>query len=380
MVKINLIFLNMKRISKFLIISNLLILVMFASCDSVEPQPEETVESVTSFYLLNEGSWGSNNASLDFYDYRTGVYNKNIFSQINPDIVGGFGDVGNDLQIYGGKLYAVINNSGLVEVMNSKTAQHIGKLLIPNCRNIVFYGKYAYVSSFAGEVLPDYTQLGYVAKIDTATLQEVGRVNVGFQPEGLAVANGKLYVANSGGYNAPNYDNRIFIIDIQSFTKIKEIEVAINLSRMEKDAHGNIYVLSVGNYGSVLPKIYKINTQNDVVSGNITLAASNFCVSGDSIYFYYSEDINWETYTASTKYYIYNLNTQQIVNENIITDGTQIQMPHNIAVNPTTKEIFVADMKAGNISGELFCFSPKGKKLWNVTTGVTPNKIVFLTE
>ena len=49
------------------------------------------------------------------------------------------------------------------------------------------------------------TRLGYVAKVDTATLQIVDQCLVGYQPEEMVVTSNKLYVANSGGYRFPNY-------------------------------------------------------------------------------------------------------------------------------------------------------------------------------
>ncbi|MEE1346941.1 MAG: YncE family protein, partial [Bacteroidales bacterium] len=39
--------------------------------------------AVSGFYLLNEGNMGSNKASLDFYDFSTGVYMRNIYSDRN---------------------------------------------------------------------------------------------------------------------------------------------------------------------------------------------------------------------------------------------------------------------------------------------------------
>ena len=33
---------------------------------------------IKGFFLLNEGNMGSNKASLDYYDYETGVYTRNI--------------------------------------------------------------------------------------------------------------------------------------------------------------------------------------------------------------------------------------------------------------------------------------------------------------
>ena len=128
---------------------------------------------IKGFFLLNEGNMGSNKASLDYYDYETGIYHVNIYAERNPGVVYELGDVGNDIQIYGNKLYAVINCSNLVEVMDVATARHEATVYIPNCRYIVFQDGYAYVSSYAGPVKIDPTaRLGYVAKVDTATMQD----------------------------------------------------------------------------------------------------------------------------------------------------------------------------------------------------------------
>jgi len=60
--------------------------------------------------------------------------------------------VGNDIQIYGSKLYAVINVSNYIEVMDAKTAKHIGKIEIPNVRYIRFHDGKAYASSYVAPV------------------------------------------------------------------------------------------------------------------------------------------------------------------------------------------------------------------------------------
>ena len=155
--------------------------------------PEYT--AIKGFYLLNEGNMGSNKATLDYYDYASGVYTRNIYGNANPSVPKEMGDVGNDLKIYGSKLYAVINCSNKIEVMDVATTKRIGQIDIPNCRYIRFHEGYAYVTSYAGpvEIRPDYTQKGFVAKIDTATLQEVDRCIVGFQPDELEIVDGKIY-------------------------------------------------------------------------------------------------------------------------------------------------------------------------------------------
>ncbi|MDR3127402.1 MAG: YncE family protein, partial [Tannerellaceae bacterium] len=139
----------------------------------VEQLTSEDSSFIYGFYLLNEGNMGSNKATLDYYDFTTGEYHRNIYGSANPTVPKELGDVGNDIKIYGSRLYAVINCSRKVEVMDARTAVRIGQIDIPNCRYICFQGQYAYISSYAGpvQINPNYEQRGYVAKVDTATLE-----------------------------------------------------------------------------------------------------------------------------------------------------------------------------------------------------------------
>lgn len=108
--------------------------------------------NIEGFYLLNEGNMGMNRASIDVFNYRTGNYTTDVYSERNPSVVKELGDVGNDIQIYGNKVYAVINVSNKVEVLEKWTAKRIKKIDIPNCRYVTFYKDKAYVSSYSGPV------------------------------------------------------------------------------------------------------------------------------------------------------------------------------------------------------------------------------------
>lgn len=344
--------------------------------------PGETSGPIKGLFLLNEGNMGSNKATLDYFDYETGVYTKNIYAERNPNIVKELGDVGNDIQIYGSKLYAVINCSNLIEVMDVKTAKHVATVTVPNCRYIVFNKGYAYVSSYAGPVLIDpNARLGYVAKIDTTTFLVIDTCNVGYQPEEMVISNNKLYVANSGGYRVPNYDNTVSVIDLDSFTETKKLTVAINLHRLELDNYGNIYVTSRGDYYYTSSNTYIINSKTDKVTDVLNLPATELTLSGDSIYVY-STEWNYLSGSNETTYAIVNTKTKAIVSKNFITDGTDknIEVPYGIAVNPETKEIFITDAKDYVTPGTLYCIDSTGKKKWEVTTGDIPAHIVFTTR
>lgn len=338
---------------------------------------------VTGFYLLNEGNMGSNKATLDYFDYSTGIYLKNIFASANPFVARELGDVGNDIQVYGKKLYAVINCSNLVEVMDSRTAKHIAQISIPNCRYITFDNGYAYVSSYAGPVeLDPNSRKGYVAKIDTTSLQIVAECTVGYQPEEMVVENGKLYVANSGGYRVPDYDNTISVIDLATFQITKTIEVAINLHRMEKDRFGNIYVSSRGDGYDIHSQTFIISSSLDELTDYLELLpVSDMAMCGDSLYVVCSQ---WNNFTNSNEisYAIYDVVRKEIVTRNMITDGTeeQIQIPYGIAVNPETREFFITDAKDYVTPGTLYCFGRDGRKKWQITTGDIPAHIAFIAE
>ncbi|MBO6222595.1 MAG: YncE family protein [Bacteroidales bacterium] len=347
---------------------------------TVTPTPVTEVGNRTGFYLLCEGNMGSNKATLDHYDYRSGSYMRNIFPKANPGLARELGDVGNDLKIYGGKLYAVINCSHFVEVMDVHDARHITQISIPNCRYIAFKDRYAYVSSYAGPVeLDPNARKGYVAKIDTATMQVVAECVVGYQPEEMVVAGNKLYVANSGGYMAPNYDNTVSVIDLDQFKVVKTITAGINLHRMEKDRYGNIYVSSRGDYGKVPSRTYVISTATDEVVETLDLLPnSGMAVCGDSLYVYSSEWSNALQKNTVT-YAIYNTRTRTVDSRNLIQEGIRekITAPYGIAVNPESKDFFIADAKDYVTPGTLYCFSKDGNLKWQVTTGDIPAHIAF---
>lgn len=338
------------------------------------------VGEIKGFFLLNEGNMGSNKSTLDYFDYESGTYFRNIYPTVNPQVTHNLGDVGNDIQIYGDKLYAVINCSHLVEVMDVYTAEHLHTLDITNCRYIVFDKDYAYVSSYNGPVLidPD-APIGTVVKVDTRTMQIVDKCVVGYQPEEMVIHNNKLYVANSGGYRVPEYDTTVSVIDLETFTEITKIEVGINLHRLELDNYGYLYVSSRGDYKKIGSKTFIIDTRTDEVVKTLGLLPnSNMELSGDSLYVY---SVEWSHITQSNTvtYAIFDTKQQRIVTRKFIKDGTEkrIKVPYGIAVNPVTKDFFTTDAKDYVSPGTLYCFKRNGVKKWSVMTGDIPAHIVF---
>lgn len=336
---------------------------------------------IEGFYLLNEGNMGLNKSSLDYYDATTATYHRNIYAERNPNVVKELGDVGNDLQIYGSKLYAVINCSHKMEVMNADDATRVAKIDIPNCRSVVGHKGYVYVSSYVGPVQIDPTApKGAVFKVDTLTMSVVGNVEVGYQPEEMSVIGNKLYVANSGGYRIGNYENTVSVIDLDKFEvcDVLELEGVQNLHRMDVDSKGRLWVSSRGDYYGSVSTLVVVDPQSGKILKNMNIPVSNMWVDDDVAYIISSE-YSKVTETEEITYAKVDMLNMEILSRQLITDGTdkKIKIPYGIAVNPVTKDIYITDAKSYVVSGTLYCFDKNGVKLWQQTAGQIPNSFAF---
>ena len=384
----------MKRFSLFYIAC--LILAVVSSCREdfyiIPSQNQDTGVAPTrgnilGMYVLNEGNMGSNKASIDFLDLDenkpTVHYLRNIYSERNPNVVKELGDVGNDIKIYGSKLWIVVNVSNKVEVATADSCKRITQINIPNCRYLAFKDGFAYVSSYVGPVKFDKdAPLGMVYKVDTVDFKKKDSVVVGYQPEELCIVDNKLYVANSGGYRAPNYDQTLSEIDLTTFKEIRKIKVGLNPHHCQVDHYGQIWVTSRGNYNDVPSRIYRLykgRNQLYEVMDSIDTPVSGLSIVGDSLY-YYGSAWNNATATNNISYGLINVRTHKIIDTNLFSAPQlkAITMPYGIIVNPTDRDFYLMDAKNYVSSGSLLHFKPDGTFDWSVQTGDIPGHATFV--
>lgn len=347
---------------------------------------ENTSPRYAGLYLLNEGNMGSNKCTLDFADFENDCYLRNLYAERNPNVIKELGDVGNDIEIYGSKMYAVINCSHKVEVLDDRTCRRIGQVDIPNCRFITFDKGYAYVSSYVGPVGVDPdARLGAVFQVDTATLEITAEVTVGYQPDELLVQDGLLYVANSGGYRKPDYDYTVSVVDIATMTQIRKIPVGINLHRIRADRYGKLWVSSRGDERSIPSRLFVLEkdtrTGRMEVSDTLDIPCSEMDICGDSLYLF---SVAWSEASQENEvtYGIVDVRTGELLSESFIEDGTEaeIAVPYGLKVNPENGDIYVTDAKNYVSSGNLHCYGRDGRRKWSVRTGDIPAHMVLLNK
>lgn len=353
--------------------SNLLIalssVAILASChkDKVAPTNTTPTAERAGIYVLNQGNFGSNNSTLAYYDFTTKALTPDIFTAANTNKLG---DTGNDMGIYGAKMYIVVNNSNIIDVVAPKTTKLIKQIQLSQPRSVVFYKGNAFVTSYSGTV----------SVIDTASLIITKTINVGANPEQMAIANGKLYVANSGGLNYPNVANTVSVIDLNTLAEIKKITVIEDPTSVAADAYGNVFVISFGvttATKTIAPGVTIINSSTDAVisQSNPGIGFSiPLYVQGDYVYYPTTPDF------ANYKIAVYNTKTQTVAAANFITDGTVITNPYAIAGDPQTGEIFITDAPSYTANGTLTAFDKTGKKEYTINVGINPGKIVLVNK
>jgi hypothetical protein len=355
----------------FIAILPVLMLVIFTSCHKdhrINTTPVPVITGTTGVYALCEGLSSS---ALSFYDINTQKTEADYYKKVNGTSIG----VGaNDLEQYGNKLYCVITGTdgakqSFVDVMDINTGKSLKRISFNSDtkgqlpRSIAFYKNKAYVSRYDGKV----------SRIDTATMTVDGEVTCSVGLEGLAVANGKLYVCNS---SHPSYQtgakNKVSVIDLSTFTKIKDIEVNNNPVKIQAADNGDLFVVTWNDYiVNNAPSLDRISSATDAKTATYAYDLADIAINKTTGYVfkdvYVTPDIKALNVTTGT------------LGGSLITDGTAITTLYGITINPFNSDVFIADANNYNATtGAVYCFGADGKKKFSFATAGLPHHAAFV--
>src|SRR6187402_2898895 len=108
----------MKQLKLNYLLIALAFVATLASChkDKVVPDTGTPGSQRVGLYVLNQGGFFANNSTLTYYDYATKALIPDQYTVANTAKLG---DTGNDAGIYGSKMYVVVNNSNVIDIVNS---------------------------------------------------------------------------------------------------------------------------------------------------------------------------------------------------------------------------------------------------------------------
>ena len=344
---------------------SLLLILALTSCKKEKVEPVVIADSLSNgMAVLCEGLFQQNNSNVSWVNFSDGSISNTLFQDKTSRQLG---DTGNDMKRYGSKIYIVVNSSSTIEVLDAISFTSLQQIEMMNGpiakqpRSIAFNASYAYVSCYDG----------YVDIIDTVSLSVIGRIQVGSNPEGMSVANNKLYVANSGGLNFPNVDSTLSVIDLSTHAEIHKIVIGKNPSVVISDDAGEVYVINRGDYGALPSSISRIDSQNDIVLSELPINATHITKMNDK---FLIANFNYNTNVSTVS--LFNPITETMLNPNLIS-GNSITSLYGINYNSNTNQIYITDAMGFTNTGYVRSYSSTGVHLQDYHVGLNPNKIVF---
>jgi YVTN family beta-propeller protein len=329
--------------------------------DKPEPDPEAPATLKNGWLILNEGLFQQNNSHLSWVDLETGITNNEIFEQKASRPLG---DTGNDIIIYGAKIYVCVNVSSTIEVMDRSSGNFIKQISMQSGgqakqpRYMVGANGKLYVSCYDG----------YVDVIDTVSMQVSQRIKVGANPEELVVSNGKLYVANSGGLNYPDVDSTISVISLATHQELKKITIGPNPGPVAVDSQGEIYAISRGDYGSIPSRLHRIDSNADSLIQTFTEQISSISRMKDQFIVTVKE--------GQTS----RITTLNCLNETLAAGQlftySQFTTLYKIQYLSTRDKIYCFDAMSYTNSGYVHEFSTSGQEIRKYKVGLIPSQII----
>jgi len=340
------------------------LLITSCSNDDDTPGIDETGDFANGMFILNEGNFGSNNASVSFYG-NDGTLSNNIFQAVNGESLG---DTAQSMLLEDEKAYVVLNVSNTVEVVNRYTFESLGTVStgLVNPRYMVIENGKGYVSNWGDPTSPDDD---FIAVINLSSYSVESTISVAEGPDRMEEEGGKIYVAHSGGYG---YGNTVSVISTTSNTVTQTISVG-DIPNSLFEENGKLYVLCGGKPDwtgdETVGKLFIIDTLNDAVISSFDFPAaqhpSQLVEEDDKLY-----------YTIDNQIYGANLNLTSLPTGALFSTGEQgVYGVYGFAVQ--NGKIYVGDAVDYISAGKVYIYNLNGALENSFEVGLLPNGFYF---
>lgn len=345
------------KINVLFILSSIILFLYACKKENDDTQPP--IQNIKGFFIVNEGNFTWGNSSLSFFDENQQQINNDVFYKANQTVLG---DVAMDMKIIHNRGFIVVNNSGLIYVVDPATSKHlatIGNLISP--RYILpINDTLAYVSDLYSP---------YMAIIHTTKLTKYGQIWVGSSTEAMVKTSNKVFVTSW------SFKQKVYVIDVLQHAVIDSILVGKQPQSIVADKNDNVWVLCDGGYpgnpiGHEAPSLWKINSQTHQIEHSIYFPSNQYSAR--------SLVINT---TKDTLTFIYKHIYRMAINDTIFPTAPTItsstQNFYTLWHHPSKPWLIASDAKNYVANGSVLIYHNNTQLLYQLQSGVIPSAFCY---
>jgi DNA-binding beta-propeller fold protein YncE len=336
-----------------------------------DPDLKNYITNQRGLFIVNEGNFMYDNASLSYYLIDSMKVLNNLFERVNGLPIG---DVAYSMVIHNGLGYIIINNSGKVYVIDIYSFKVVGKitgLVSPRHIHLLSDTK-AYITDLYAKS---------ITIVNPRTFRITGSISVDnhetrfyqHPTEQMVQLGNKVFV------NCWSYDNKILVIDSEKDLIIDSIEVISQPNSMIIDRYNKLWVLSDGGaegnpYAYERPGLTRINPETMEI---------------EKIFRFKLEDNPLSLNLNSSKDTLFLINHhvwKMAVESSIFPQVPFVINPYHdkttggffsLTVDPVNSDIYVGDAIDNVQCGCIYRFSLSGEPIDTFQTGIIPGSFCF---
>ncbi len=332
---------------------------IFFSCKKDVPPVKGTfngnISTAERVFICNEGNFQFNNASISLYDPQTGNVIDDIYKPNNNNQ--SIGDVCQSLYLFNQKIYAVLNNSGKVVVVNENDYKKTGQI-----SNLTSPRYFLPISNSTAYVSDLYANA--ISVVDLNSLTKIGSIPCYGWTEEMAMSFGKVFVCNLK-------KDYLYVIQTSTNQITDSINVGYGSTSIVKDKNEKLWVACTGDsLKNSLPKLVCINPISNQIEKTFSFpyysqSPSQLKINGngDQLYF-----LNKNIYKLS-------ISDASLPQQAIVNSGNKLF--YALGINPKNENIYVSDAIDYVQRGKIMIYNQSGTMQSSFSAGIIPGNIVF---
>lgn len=349
----------MKKIKlKMFVIAISIFLVAACKKSSDTPNAMANYNGGVGIFVNNEGDAGHGNGSISFINNVNNTVITDVFSAANGRPLG---DEAQSMTIYNGKGYIVLNGSQSIQIVNITNFK--SDTTITSSNNISLKSpRYMLVVNDTTAYISDWND-NNIKVLNLSSLIFKTTIPTGVGPEQMVIANGNVYVSNSGGDGT---DSTITVINNNQV--IATIHVSQNPYAMAVDSKNMLWVMCT-NYagGGVLVKIDP--STNKVVKP--------YPVPGNPGRLAINKEGNSFFYEGTNGIYKFSITDTAASQTPLIPLSNSTNIIYGVTVDPHNDNIYGAVIPGYSSDGTMYEYDSTGKQLNTYGVGICSDKCLF---